>query len=44
MPLNRNCRTALEEAAGDLIADLNPRDASTDLHHLAGTIGQRDVI
>jgi hypothetical protein len=35
---------ALEEAAGDLVADLNARDAGTDLHHLAGTIGQRNDV
>jgi hypothetical protein len=26
---------ALEEAAGDLVADLNARDAGADLHHHA---------
>jgi hypothetical protein len=34
----------LEEAAGDFMADLNARDAGTDLHHLAGTIRQRNDV
>ena len=35
---------ALEEAAGHLVADLNPLDAGADLDHLAGAVGQRDDV
>jgi hypothetical protein len=34
----------LKEATGDLVADLDARDTGTDLHHLAGTIGQGDDV
>ena len=37
-------RPALEEAAGDLVADLYARDAGADLDHLAGAVGQRDDV
>src|ERR1017187_5751552 len=34
----------LEEAAGHLVADLDALDAGANLHHLAGTVGQRDDV
>ena len=37
-------KPALEEAAGDLIANLYARDASTHLDHLTGPVGKRDDI
>jgi hypothetical protein len=37
-------RPALEEAAGDLVANLHARDAATHLDHLTGAVGKRDNI
>ena len=34
----------MEEAAGDLVADLHARDAATYLDHLTGAVGKRDDI
>ncbi len=35
---------ALEEIAGDLVADLHARDAGADLDHLAGAVRQRNDV
>src|SRR4029078_8091159 len=37
-------RPALEEISGNLVADLDPRDAGADLDHLTGDIRQRNDI
>jgi hypothetical protein len=35
---------ALEKAACNLVADLHPGDAGTDLDHFAGPVGQRHQV
>ena len=35
---------ALEEAAGDAVADLHTIDPGADLDHLAGAVGQRNEV
>ncbi len=42
--VDRTAHPSLHEAAGDAIADLDPRHARSDRDHLARAVGQRDQV